>query len=1036
MMERRRKMDRIVVASISSLLVLLAGIIHPSSGGLSVGRSKQRDSSSCGYQSCHATKPGFINVHLVPHTHDDVGWLKTVDQYYYGSRTGIQKAGVQYILDSVVEELQSNPERRFIYVEMAFFWQWWEEQSESTRDVVRDLVSQGRLEFINGGWCMNDEATTHYVDIIDQMSLGLSLLNETFGECGRPRISWQIDPFGHSKEQAFIFSQMGYDGLFFGRLDHEDKKQRMASKTMEMLWSSSSSLGKTGWLFTGVNYNLYQPPPGFCFDILCSDLPVIDNVKSKEYNVDQRVSEFLKYCQQQSEAYATDHILLTMGGDFTYQDANVWYKNMDKLIKYANERQTNGSRFNLLYSTPSCYVKSLNSVKKSWPLKTDDFFPYGSDAHSYWTGYFTSRPAFKYMVRQGSNLLQACKQMDSALSWSSSRSTNKGDVNVMKRAMGIAQHHDAVSGTEKQAVVQDYQSRLHEGVVECQKTQTSFYQLSHISHCVSSQLPILGRPLPDVKFCQLNVSQCDVSETSSRFIVNIYNSLAKHVDKYVRIPVATGESYQVLDPDGNAVDSQLIPISTQVLTIPGRKSSATDELVFLAARLPPIGSKSYHIERATKNRRRHSFKSKSQRLVPGEDHIITSDKVKVRVDGTTGLLSSVTVNGEEYFVQQEFLWYPGYNGDNESADRRSSGAYIFRPNGTDAFPMRKTMAAAIITAVYTGPLVQEIHQFYDTWVSQVIRIYRGQEHVELDWVVGPVPVSDKIGKEVISRVTTTILQSDGTFYTDSNGRQTLRRELDARESYTYTPTEPVSGNYYPINSHLFIRDPLGEQQATVLVDRSQGGSSLIGGLIELMVHRRLLHDDSFGVDEPLDETAFQQGLVVRGSHYLILSDGPSSARRYRPLAQQLYKQPQISFIPTTLPFAEWKKLYKTEQQLINRELPENVNLLTLENRSDGSYLIRLEHIYDVGEDNVLSKPVTVSLKDLFLGFAIISAEETVLGGNQLKKESQRLVWYSSDKQKSIGRSSHSEFPDVELQPMEIRTFILNLVRDNRIDKYV
>jgi lysosomal alpha-mannosidase len=56
---------------------------------------------------------------------------------------------------------------------MAFFWQWWEEQNEWTRDVVRDLVSQGRLEFINGGWCMNDEATTHYVDIIDQMSLGL-----------------------------------------------------------------------------------------------------------------------------------------------------------------------------------------------------------------------------------------------------------------------------------------------------------------------------------------------------------------------------------------------------------------------------------------------------------------------------------------------------------------------------------------------------------------------------------------------------------------------------------------------------------------------------------------------------------------------------------------------------------------------------------------------------------------------------------------------------------------------------------------------
>ncbi len=55
---------------------------------------------------------------------------------------------------------------------------------------------------------MNDEASTHYNSIIDQHSLGAAFLLEQFGECGRPKIGWQIDPFGHSREQASLFAQV------------------------------------------------------------------------------------------------------------------------------------------------------------------------------------------------------------------------------------------------------------------------------------------------------------------------------------------------------------------------------------------------------------------------------------------------------------------------------------------------------------------------------------------------------------------------------------------------------------------------------------------------------------------------------------------------------------------------------------------------------------------------------------------------------------------------------------------------------------
>lgn len=49
---------------------------------------------------------------------------------------------------------------------------------------------------------MHDEATPHYIDMIDQTTLGHQFIKQEFGQI--PRIGWQIDPFGHSAIQAYL----------------------------------------------------------------------------------------------------------------------------------------------------------------------------------------------------------------------------------------------------------------------------------------------------------------------------------------------------------------------------------------------------------------------------------------------------------------------------------------------------------------------------------------------------------------------------------------------------------------------------------------------------------------------------------------------------------------------------------------------------------------------------------------------------------------------------------------------------------------
>lgn len=99
------------------------------------------------------------------------------------------------------------------------------------------IAKEGRFEFVTGGWVSADEAGTHYIDIVNEITEGHEWLQRNLGvkpRVGYMRITcsltfertrWSIDPFGHSSVIPYILSQMGLEATVINRVHRETKEK-------------------------------------------------------------------------------------------------------------------------------------------------------------------------------------------------------------------------------------------------------------------------------------------------------------------------------------------------------------------------------------------------------------------------------------------------------------------------------------------------------------------------------------------------------------------------------------------------------------------------------------------------------------------------------------------------------------------------------------------------------------------------------------------------------------------------------------------
>jgi lysosomal alpha-mannosidase len=212
-----------------------------------------------------------------------------------------------------------------------------------------------------------------------------------------------------------------------------------------------------------------------------------------------------------------------------------------------------------------------------------------------------------------------------------------------------------------------------------------------------------------------------------------------------------------------------------------------------------------------------------------------------------------------------------------------------------------------------------------------------------------------------------------------------------------------------------------------------------------MVHRRLLYDDLRGVKEPLNETAYGEGLVVRGRHILIVESPESSALYHRVGSQRLYMHPLATYSLTQETYDSYSAAYIQTWSALTDTLPLNVHLLTLDQIGPKDFLVRVEHYFELNEDNTYSHPVTIDLQSIFQLIGTISnTVELTLGGNLALADLHRLNWITTDeessqinvpsksiKQKNLFRTKYFTLfleerslkdTNITLNPMQIRTF--------------
>ncbi|KAF5927300.1 hypothetical protein HPG69_017777 [Diceros bicornis minor] len=606
-----------------------------------------------------------------------------------------------------------------------------------------------------------------------------------------------------------------------------------------------------------------------------------------------RAALLLDQYRKKSRLFRSNVLLVPLGDDFRYDKPQEWdaqFFNYQRLFDFLNSKPD--LHVQAQFGTLSDYFDALykrtgvepGARPPGFPVLSGDFFSYADREDHYWTGYYTSRPFYKNLDRvleahlRGAEILYSLAVTHARRSGLASQYplSNFALLTEARRTLGLFQHHDAITGTAKEAVVVDYGVRLLRSLVNLKQV------IINAAHYLVLGDKETYRFDPEAPFLQMDDTRLNHDalpertviqlDSSPRYVV-LFNPLEQERLSLVSLLVSSPR-VRVLSEEGQ-------PLAVQ---ISAHWSSATDMVpdvcqVSLPVRLPALGLGVLQLQLGLDGHRtlpssvrvylhgRQLSVSRHEafplRVIDSgtSDFALSNRYMQVWFSGLTGLLKSIRRVDEEQEqrVDVEFLIY----GTRTSKDK--SGAYLFLPDGEAQPYVPKDPPVLRVTE---GPFFSEVVAYYEH-VHQMVRLYNlpGVEGLSLD-VSSLVDIRDYVNKELALRIHTDIV-SQGTFFTDLNGFQVQSRR--------YLKKLPLQANFYPMPVMAYIQD--AQNRLTLHTAQALGVSSLhdgewrtgaVGlclgrrwqargsqlpspGQLEVILDRRLMQDDNRGLGQGLKD---------------------------------------------------------------------------------------------------------------------------------------------------------------------------------------